>query len=131
MATSPWRTRRRRDAAGLPRHLASMRPWRLRHGEPAASRRRPTPKEQGFNAAMATSPWRTEQQRAAAVACQRLQCGHGDFAMENESPAGDHRRLAHRFNAAMATSPWRTETEEAVMAKGGGLQCGHGDFAME
>ena len=80
-----------------------------------------------------------------------LQCGHGEFAVENADDASARCRRHQCFNAATANSPWRTGMPRAAMptctcfnaatamspwrtpARGRArrcrrrLQCGHGD----
>ncbi len=63
---------------------ASMRPRRIRRGEPV--RRGSAGRGwTGFNAATANSPWRTQPLASRRrVGRWRLQCGHGEFAVENQ-----------------------------------------------
>src|SRR5947209_4005667 len=106
-ANSPWRTSARR----APRGYTGRR----------------------FNAATANSPWRTgapagplrprkelqcghgefavENRRAGTAGATRrpaLQCGHGEFAVENQAVVVDVQVELVGFNAATANSPWRT-----------------------
>ena len=56
--------------------------------------------------ATAMSPWKTRT-RGIGRYLYKLQCGHGDVAVEDEDiliPAG----LRARFNVATAMSPWKT-----------------------
>src|SRR5438067_1024094 len=86
---------------------ASMRPRRIRRGE-----LRPTRIISGrntcFNAATANSPWRTDAPQSTKGSGFGLQCGHGEFAVENGENARLTLLVADRFNAATANSPWRT-----------------------
>src|SRR5437762_1861777 len=73
---------------------ASMRPRRVRRGEPG----RPVGRR-----------WRGSW----------LQCGHGEFAVENLSAFRVQKRLARRrFNAATASSPWRTRGHASLTRRG-------------
>ena len=71
------------------RMTASMRPRRIRRGEPA-------------------------QRRRQSITVDTLQCGHGEFAVENEANA-DAAMAASSFNAATANSPWRTSRAGAEL----------------
>src|SRR5262245_58653759 len=132
-----------------------MRPRRIRRGElhraGPAGHARP-----GFNAATANSPWRTRSGGGPTSRRSRLQCGHGEFAVENKSKAAhyDYSQLtlqcghgefavenrcwperpgpgAGCFNAATANSPWRTFDMIKKLSAEIMLQCGHGEFAVE
>src|SRR6266511_2826246 len=87
---------------------ASMRPRRIRRGEPEHGAGAARAAASSFNAATANSPWRTSKPPMPA----------------NKLPKG--------FNAATANSPWRT-LWAGVCSTGaaGRLQCGHGEFAVE
>ncbi len=104
----------------------AMRPWRTRRCGRSGCRRR------NFNAATAMRPWRTLAEIDAEAEKKKLQCGHGDEAVENvcmawsvpdafilqcghgdeaveNSVAGRFHRSSHAyFNAATAMRPWRT-----------------------
>src|SRR4051794_27557098 len=102
-----------------------MRPRRIRRGEhglPERQRRQ----RPGFNAATANSPWRTRSivdRIEEAIAA--LQCGHGEFAVENFRPARVVGAGDVRFNAATANSPWRTTSPAAwATCRSMVLQCG-------
>ena len=62
---------------------ASMRPRRIRRGERGAASRRGAGGRPGFNAATANSPWRTIPVTSTNPFSFMLQCGHGEFAVEN------------------------------------------------
>src|SRR6266511_604153 len=80
-ANSPWRTSARwcHPGAGGP---ASMRPRRIRRGEQENLSLSRTAHE-CFNAATANSPWRTGSCAVKVGSVSPLQCGHGEFAVEN------------------------------------------------
>src|SRR5205823_1197790 len=104
---------------------------RIRRGERRPPRRRARPRR-SFNAATANSPWRTTAELAAARRLYKaLQCGHGEFAVENTSAATTSPRSPSRFNAATANSPWRTTLKMNRGSERILLQCGHGEFAVE
>src|SRR6266511_2030404 len=110
---------------------ASMRPRRIRRGEQEIHLRG-LEEERGFNAATANSPWRTWQLSSRKAALSMLQCGHGEFAVENGDQAAIYdTQFPQRFNAATANSPWRTTLAETRLGAPRSLQCGHGEFAVE
>src|SRR6266511_2509484 len=66
------------------------------------------------------------------IALFTLQCGHGEFAVENGDQAAIYdTQFPQRFNAATANSPWRTTLAETRLGAPRSLQCGHGEFAVE
>ncbi len=102
-----------------------MRPWRThddqlqRHGQ------------RGFNAATAMRPWRTSLLVAPTIKRSKLQCGHGDEAVENSGSGGGSNchtplQCGHGDEAV--------ENDRATLSARSGealLQCGHGDEAVE
>src|SRR5207249_869473 len=60
-----------------------------------------------------------------------LQCGHGEFAVENCSSGDQAVVIIRPFNAATANSPWSTTRVIMLPRDGTTLQCGHGEFAVE
>src|SRR4051794_14443445 len=84
-ANSPWRTLANCLAdETLSNFEASMRPRRIRRGEP------------GVSVIHFTSGHLL------------LQCGHGEFAVENDGSHLQPAIVRFCFNAATANSPWRT-----------------------
>src|SRR6266508_3973161 len=66
------------------------------------------------------------------VEAETLQCGHGEFAVENILDQLRGLLAADTsFNAATANSPWRTIPAHILGGDGKLLQCGHGEFAVE
>src|SRR5205823_5101297 len=97
---------------GVPDGLPSMRPRRIRRGEPSARPARPPPTT-SFNAATADPPWRT------ALLQDRQQGTEPPSMRPRRIRRGEHRRAApptkHSppFNPATADPPWRTSPPSA------------------
>src|SRR5438477_71267 len=62
-----------------------MRPRRIRRGERSFMLHHGTMHHSCFNAATANSPWRTQELVGDMRPTLVLQCGHGEFAVENAS----------------------------------------------
>jgi len=131
-----------------------MRPRRIRRGELFGQKEVPVAGG-GFNAATANSPWRTSPARAGRRASRRfnaatanspwrtftdtenntltlwLQCGHGEFAVENM-----HKTGLDYHDAVASMRPRRIRRGEQGLGTRHRqglrrLQCGHGEFAVE
>ncbi len=106
-ANSPWRTTKGTPArSGAP--TASMRPRRIRRGG-----RDVRMNELGLLVNASMRPRRIRRGGPTGgdypgVASYWLQCGHGEFAVEDAPPQGSSPAAKSRFNAATANSPWRT-----------------------
>src|SRR5437588_328927 len=77
------------------------------------------------------TPWRTEYLRGVLKNPPRLQCGHGDDAVENEAPVSMFAKLS---GLQCGHGDDAVENAEPGVAKPNGkptLQCGHGDDAVE
>src|SRR5438876_1100250 len=57
--------------------------------------------------------------RLGVISNDKLQCGHGEFAVENPGNVGRNWRRGSSFNAATANSPWRTACEGYILTPGG------------
>src|SRR5579871_4699156 len=102
-----------------------MRPRHHCRGEQPGSQANAL-RDLGFNAATASLPWRTSDEKVVFEAIVGLQCGHGITAVENMGLFGLILARAMGFNAATASLPWRTTGGADARQSVPGLQCGHG-----
>src|SRR2546429_2964622 len=108
-----------------------MRPRRGCRGE-LSSRLRYSTWQARFNAATARMPWRTPDFfRPAVYAVIRLQCGHGEDAVENLAAV-----LLEKAGVDASMRPRRGCRGELAKPAGPtgrpiSLQCGHGEDAVE
>src|SRR5437879_2419800 len=88
-------------------------------------------RDQGFNAATANSPWRTFIVASGPLELYALQCGHGEFAVENVEvdpvPALHPRLQCGHGEFAVENSSAANSAVPSYCV----LQCGHGEFAVE
>src|SRR2546428_71162 len=62
---------------------------------------------------------------------KKLQWGHGEFAVDDETRFFRPYRKHRRFNGATANSPWMTREAKGKPFTKGELQWGHGEFAVD
>src|SRR5437879_2529684 len=103
-----------------------MTPWRTQRRSP-----RRAAGNFCFNAATAMTPWRTAARAQTYDVASKLQCGHGDDAVENQADPRHEGDDVLCFNAATAMTPWRTNKGLDAALEDITLQCGHGDDAVE
>ncbi len=119
---------RHRCASG---RVASMGPRRIRRGEPVPPAAYDVRRPGGFNGATANSPWRTRTGAPRPDRADRLQWGHGEFAVEN----GRRAHSARRGAGGASMGPRRIRRGELRIVGPGlmvsPLQWGHGEFAVE